>query len=193
MTRIVDLLPTARLVLLPVALGMLLLAPTLSAQRPAAWPRNGSTVEYDLASSFTAPDGSYHQETASRLRLVFDGTAWSGTCTGTARETVDGTTTRSSWSASSGGEPARAPRDARRGSTVTVPLFEGVDIAEGCRQRAETVHVVGHKRQVTTGVEPAGTSPYQDVSIAWDRGTGLVLDWSKAFRDGSSSGRLVES
>lgn len=193
MHGIVALPRAVRLVVLPLALGVLLLSPSWSAQRPPSWPHEGSMVEYELRSSFMAPDGSYRQETSSRLRLVFDGSAWSGTCAGTTSETLDGFSTQSTWSVPSGGRPAVAPTDARRGSTVTVPLLDGVDIAEGCRQRGEAVQVVGHKRQVTTGVEPANTSPYQDVSVSWDRGTGLVLDWSKAFRNGSSSGRLVET
>lgn len=154
-------------------------------------PHEGSTIEYELASSFTAPDGSYRHETTSRLRLVFDGSTWSGTCAGATTETFDGVTTTSTWSVSSGGRPAMAPTDARRGSTVTVPLLDGADISEGCRQRGDEVHVLGHKRQVTTAEELPDTSPYQDVSVSWDRGTGLVLDWTRAVRDGSSSGRLV--
>jgi hypothetical protein len=192
-------LRAAILVPLLVGFGVVLVPPSWSSQQasvwphqPASsWPQEGSTVEYDLHSSFTTPDAAYHQETTARLALVYDGAAWSGSCEGQTTEVIDGTATTSDWSSPSGGKPAVAPTDAQRGDLVIVALLDDPAIADGCRLRAETVEVVARQNDVTKGEEPAETSPYLDLSITWDGDSGLVRDWSRVVHGGSSTGRLV--
>lgn len=155
-----------------------------------AWPHEGSTVDYELATSFSTPDGSYHQQSVARLVLAFDGEAWNGTCSGETTEVLDGVATRSSWSVASGGQPASAPADPRTGNEVLVSLLEDAGIADGCRQRSEVVQVVG-QHDTLRGEEPADTAAYQDIAVTWDRSTGLVLEWSRVVHGGSATGRLV--
>jgi len=156
-----------------------------------AWPQDGSTVEYELATSFSTPDGSYHQASVARLVLVYDGDAWSGSCTGETTKVLDGVASTSSWSVASGGRPASAPADGRPGDEVLVSLLDDVDIAEGCRQRSEAVQVVRQQDDAFRGEEPAGTTEYQDITVTWHRSTGLVLEWSRVVHGGSAAGRLV--
>lgn len=170
----------------------LLVVPSSPALHTAPWPREGSSVEYELRSSFTAPDGSYHVESTSRLALVYDGTAWNGTCAGETLEVVDGVPLLSTWSSPSGGRPASAPTGARRGETVVVTLLDDPGVAQGCWQRSEDVAVVAGGRRAA-GEELEETSAYQDVTVTWDRKTGLVQDWSRQVRSGSTAGRLVAS
>jgi hypothetical protein len=182
------------------AVAVVLGPPAWSSQQASVWPRPdgptwpqaGSTVEYELWSSFVVPDGSYRQETTASLRLEYDGSAWTGLCAGTRTETIDGVVTASEWSVPSAGLPALAPVDAKRGDTVEVALLDGAGVAEGCRQRGETVQVVRPGREVLAQELPEAGA-YQDVSMRWDRGTGLVLDWSRAGHGGAVGGRLVAS
>jgi hypothetical protein len=159
-------------------------------------PQAGSTVDYELRTSFTTPDGSYRRETTARLSLTYEAGRWSGTCSGEAREAVDGVVDLSTWSAPSEGPPAFAPAGAQAGETVTVELLDGEGIADGCRAAAETVVVEatdGQDGKAVTGSELEETAAYQDVSITWDRDTGLVSEWTRLVRGGSASGRLVGS
>jgi hypothetical protein len=184
-----------------------ILVPPVGSERHApAWPQAGSTVEYDLRTSFTVPDGSYRREATARLALVYDGAAWTGTCSGETLEVVDGVATRSEWSSPSGGGPAFEQSDVRRGDLVTMALLDDAGVAEGCRQRGETLEVTAKDRHGTAVEDGRGrpiartswvaeelpeSGAYQDISIAWDRQSGLALDWTRALRTGSSSGRLV--
>jgi hypothetical protein len=186
-------------VLLLAAVAAVLVLPSWSSlpaaippgRQAEAWPRDGSTVEYDLRTSFSAPDGSYRQETTARLLLAFDGTGWAGTCSGETLEVVDGAATRSRWSVDSGGQPASAPRGAHPRQQVVVALLDDGGIAEGCRQRGETVQVVRRHGDTLLGEELPETSGYQAVSVSWDVGTGLVEEWSRLVQGGSAAGRLV--
>jgi hypothetical protein len=191
-------------VLLPLlaAFAVVLVPPSWSPQQasvlasqatPPSWPGEGSRVGYEIFASFTAPDGSYHQETTASLTLAYDGASWSGSCIGETTEVVDGLATTSRWSLPSGGGPALAPTDAEQGETVLVALLDDAAVAEGCRQRAETVTVVGRDDGAITAAELPDTSPYQDIALSWDRETGLVLEWSRVLHGGATSGRLVES
>jgi hypothetical protein len=156
-----------------------------------AWPREGSTVEYHLRTSFAAPDGSYRQETTARLALAFDGAAWKGICSGETLEVLDGEATRSAWSVDSGGQPASAPRGAHPRQQVVVALLDDGDIAEGCRQRGETVQVVRRHGDELLGQELPESSGYQEVAVSWDVDTGLVHGWSRLVSGGSVTGQLV--
>lgn len=184
------------------------LVPSWPAQQAAPWPREGSTVEYELRSSFTVPDGSYHEETTARLRLAFDGARWTGTCSGQAREVLDGSPTTSTWSMASGGQPILAPAGMRRAATVPATLTQGADVAEALRQMGTDLLVVGPGRHATameddrgrtlrrnawTAEELPETSAYQDLAAAWDRETGLLLDWTRVGSMSTSGVRLVAS
>lgn len=195
---IVAALPGAAVLLaVGILFGAVVAPPSWSSQasvwpvrQAADWPREGSTVEYGLRSSFIAPDGSYQVDTSARLTLAFDGAAWNGTCSGETVEVVDGVTLQSNWSSPSGGRPAFGPVDARRGEIATVALLDDAGIAQGCWHRGEDVVVVGAGRRMV-GEELEESSAYQDVAITWDRKTGLVQDWSRAVRSGASSGHLM--
>lgn len=175
------------------ALAVAFLPPTQSAEQGAAWPQAGSRAEYGLQTSFMVPDGSYRSETMATLSLTYDGEAWSGTCAGETTEVLGEDVTRSVFSSPSAGEPATAPRDARLGETVTLALLDDPGIAEDCQVRGETVTVTDWSRRATTAEELSETSPYQDVTVAWDRDSGLVLDWTRLTHGGSSVGRLVDT
>ena len=189
----------AATVLLLVAVAALLVLPSWSSQpasgppgrQPPAWPQEGSTVEYELRTTFVAPDASYRQETTARLALAFDGAAWKGTCSGETLEVLDGEATRSAWSVDSGGQPASAPRGAHPRQQVVVSLLDDDGIADGCRQRGETVQVVRRHGDELLGQELPETSGYQEVSVSWDVDSGLVQEWSRLVRGGSVHGRLV--
>ena len=190
-------------ILLPVVMGiaLVLVPPSWSSQQAsvwpqqeaAAWPREGSRVEYELQTAFSAPDGSYQQETTATLALVYDGAAWSGSCSWTTTEVVDGVAVPAEGSSPSQGKPAAAPTDARSGETVVVDLLGDLGIAEACRQRGETVLVLGEESGSLKAQEMPETSAYQEVSVTWDQETGLVLDWSRLVHGGSAVGRLVAS
>ena len=188
-------------------LAALLTAPMVPAERGASWPEQGSRVEYALATSFTAPDGSYQRSSTARLVLSFDGTSWSGVCEATVAETVDGVTTTTMTSEAYGGAPAVAPGGARRGADLVLPLLSDSGVAEACRQGPLAVEVAGKERREAgwadargrpvhvsawTGQEPADGMP-RDLGAAWEARTGVVLDWSFAAPGRSWSGELVAS
>lgn len=165
----------------------------MASEGSEAWPRQGSTVEYELRTSFTAPDGSYHREATATLALAYDGTLWSGSCVGSETEVVDGVATSEEFATPSLGTPPVGPTDAKPGETVALALLDDPQVAEACRQRGETVEVVRLRGGSILAEEMPETSDYQDVAATWDRETGLVLEWTRAVRTGSVTGRLVHS
>lgn len=160
---------------------------------PASWPVEGSSVEYALRSSASAPDGSYSQVTTATLRLTYSAGAWHGTCSGATTTSTDVSTTET-FEVATPAPPPMMPTRTHRGDAVDPALTAAQPV--GCRQDEGTLVVDGHgdpgKAKTILAQEAVDASPYLDAAMAWDGRTGLVLSWSHAASGGGFEGRLTQ-
>lgn len=179
-----------------------------SARPVTAWPQAGSFVAYTLRNSGGAPDGSWWQTTQATLRLAFDGTSWTGRCTGTTTETDHtGASTTASFDVAVTGLPAQGPTEAAVGDEVDPRLVEGAGFGR-CQQAEDVLAIEGRAKQPTSlrdaggralslrawvGGEPSGHSAYESDAAAWETRLGLMLDWSHSARGGGLEGHLVDT
>lgn len=175
----------------------------------ATWPQMGSFVTYTLHGVDEGPGSPIRRTSDATLRITYDGTRWSGTCTGTTLEedSSAGTSRRFNWTAAQNEGPPSGPRSPTVGSTFPVhPLVPSG--FGGCGHTEEVIQVTGqgmvdtHMRHpdgrvvslmAWIGQEPAGESGHHDSWVAWEKRLGLLVEWMHGGHAGSYTGSMTDT
>jgi hypothetical protein len=167
-----------------------------SARAVGAWPVEGSYANYRLTSD-QSQAGGFQAVAEAYLYLRYENGAWAGACEGRTSEFFpDRPREDSDWTYYAHEGPPMARPDVQVGWTINPRVLLAAGYGHSCAQYELITQVRGQVDHVTAlqdgkgralfvrvwdGTETDPDASLQDLSLKWDRHTGMIHEW---HRDG---------
>lgn len=167
------------------------------------WPREGSTVVYEIYGWHGSPAQSPYSETRARAEWTYSNGDWTGRCV------------LQEWSRDEPGEELEQEQSTRtyqvsdpphwplfnsrqtphRGGPIDAWYLQGCEISAQHASYNMTTQTTwnGQPLEAHTATEFANETAYRDLYTEWDDATGLVLRWTVAESGGATRGELVST